>query len=78
MLFRDDGSVRNDFRGRLPFSWPATPRPPAVDGLDGEAPLFPYGYGLTYEDDGYLPQLPQVDVPPPPAPVTRRRVKKSN
>lgn len=59
VLFRSaDGGVRFDFRGRLPFSWPATPRPPAVDGAAGEAPLFPLGYGLTYADDGYLRQLP--------------------
>ena len=32
VLFRTPaGAVRYDFRGRLPFSWPASPRPPAVD-----------------------------------------------
>lgn len=61
VLFRaPDGSVRHDFRGRLPFAWPATPRPPAVDGRAGEAPLFAFGYGLTYADDGYLPHLPET------------------
>ena len=73
VLFRDpDGSVNYDFRGRLPFSWPATPRPPAVDALPGEAPLFPFGYGLNYADDGYLRRLPELDVPaalPPPRPA---------
>ena len=60
VLFRAaDGSVPYDFRGRLSFSWPATPAPPAVDGLPGEQPLFALGYGLTYADDGYLRQLPQ-------------------
>ena len=44
---------------RLPFSWPATPRPPAVDGRPGEPALFAYGYGLSYEDDGYLRALPE-------------------
>ncbi len=74
VLFRDpDGTVNYDFRGRLPLSWPATPRPPAVDGLPGEAPLFPFGYGLTYADDGYLRQLPEVDVPPPLPPARRLR-----
>jgi len=53
VLFRaPDGSVRYDFRGRLPFSWPRSARVPAVDRRPGEPPLFPYGYGLTYEDDG--------------------------
>jgi len=61
VLFSDpDGSVRHDFRGRLPFSWPATPHPPAVDGRPGEPPLFAFGYGLTYADDGYLARLPET------------------
>jgi beta-glucosidase len=62
VLFRSpDGAVRYDFRGRLPFSWPRSPRPPAVGSRHGEAPLFPYGYGLSDADDGYLPQLPETD-----------------
>ena len=55
VLFRAaDGRVAYDFRGKLPFSWPRSPRPPRPDGagggagLPGEAPLFPFGYGLTY------------------------------
>jgi hypothetical protein len=32
-----------------------------VDRRGGEPPLFPFGYGLTYRDDGYLPQLPEAD-----------------
>jgi beta-glucosidase len=60
VLFRSpDGAVRYDFRGRLPFSWPRSPRPPAVDHRHGEPPLFAYGYGLSYRDDGNLPQLPE-------------------
>jgi beta-glucosidase len=59
VLFRaPDGSVRYDFRGRLAFSWPRSARVPAVDHRPGEPPLFPYGYGLTYEDDGDLQPLP--------------------
>jgi beta-glucosidase len=53
------GAVRYDFRGRLSFSWPASPRPPAVDHQKGEAPLFSLGYGLGYRDDGDLRQLPE-------------------
>jgi beta-glucosidase len=49
VLFRaPDGSVRHDFHGRLSFSWPRSPQPPAVDGAAGEAPLHPAGFGLTY------------------------------
>ena len=51
VLFRTPaGAVRYDFHGRLSFSWPASPRPPAVDGASGEPPLFPLGYGLSYRD----------------------------
>jgi beta-glucosidase len=64
VLFRAaDGSVHYDFRGRLPFSWPASPRPPAVDGRPGEPPLFAFGYGLTYADDGYLGKLAESAAP---------------
>jgi beta-glucosidase len=60
VLFRSaDGAVRYDFRGRLPFSWPRSKQPPALEQRRGEAPLFPYGYGLSDRDDGYLPQLPE-------------------
>jgi beta-glucosidase len=60
VLFRTPaGAVRYDFRGRLPFAWPASPRPPAVDRHSGEPPLFPLGYGLSYRDAGDLPRLPE-------------------
>jgi len=60
VLFRTaEGRVRYDFRGRLSFSWPSSPRPPAVDGQPGEPPLFPLGYGLRYRDPGDLRQLPE-------------------
>ena len=60
VLFRTpDGKVRDDFRGRLSFSWPASPRTPGVDGRPGEPPLFPRGYGLSYRDSGDLRPLPE-------------------
>jgi len=60
MLFRSpQGAVRYDFRGRLPFAWPRSPQPPAADDRAGEPPLFAVGYGLSFADDGYLPQLPE-------------------
>ncbi len=72
VLFRSaQGAVRYDFRGRLPFSWPRSPRPPAVDRRPGEPPLFSYGYGLSYRDDGDLGQLPESDPAAESAPATR-------
>ncbi|HYL03210.1 MAG TPA: glycoside hydrolase family 3 protein [Steroidobacteraceae bacterium] len=50
VLFRArDGAVRYDFRGRLPFPWPRTPRPGARSGTP---PRFDYGYGLRYRGRG--------------------------
>lgn len=46
VLFRSaDGSVRHDFRGRLPLPWP---RAPGGNGAGSGTPLFAYGYGLRY------------------------------
>ncbi len=51
VLFTDEqGRVRHDFKGRLPFSWPASPAQQPINVGDKDyAPLFPYGYGLKYE-----------------------------
>jgi beta-glucosidase len=72
VLFRSvEGGVRYDFRGRLSFSWPSSPRPPAVGRRPGERARFPYGYGLSFGDDGDLPRLPESDPGAAPAPVAR-------
>ncbi len=72
VLFRTaDGAVRYDFRGQLSFSWPRSPRPPALDRRPGEPPLFPYGYGLRYSNDGELPQLPENEAPAGPVGAPR-------
>jgi beta-glucosidase len=70
LLFRSaSGLLRYDFRGRLPFSWPRSPRPPLPGGPASEPPLFPFGYGLRLGDDGNLPPLPEGEpVAAPPAP----------
>jgi beta-glucosidase len=70
VLFRTpDNATPYDFRGKLPFSWPRSPRPPRPAGspgrLTGEEPLFPFGYGLSYADDGYVAPLPEGRAEPP-------------
>lgn len=43
VLFRTpEGSVRHDFRGRLPVAWPA------AAGAAPDTPRFAFGYGLSY------------------------------
>ena len=55
-----DGSPRHDFDGRLSFSWPASAAQAEVNVGDADyRPLFPYGFGLTYQDDGDLGLLPE-------------------
>ncbi len=61
-----DRSGRHDFEGRLSFSWPKRADDYDINVVNGEQePLFAYGYGLTYGDDGHLPALseePGVDL----------------
>ena len=60
VLFTDaEGAVRHDFSGKLSFSWPARPDQARLNvGDENYDPLFAYGYGLTYQDDGSLDELP--------------------
>jgi len=58
LFAKADGSVNHDFKGKLAFSWPRTPH--QTKASPGSEPfLFPYGYGLTYSDDGELSALPE-------------------
>ena len=59
LLRKPDGAVNYDFRGKLSFSWPASPTqtPLNVGDRDYE-PLFAYGFGLTYRDKKELEALP--------------------
>ncbi|MEG3767850.1 exo 1,3/1,4-beta-D-glucan glucohydrolase [Alteromonas sp. 14N.309.X.WAT.G.H12] len=43
-----------DFKGKLPFSWPATPTQVVNLGDENYHPLLPYGFGLTFNDDNVL------------------------
>jgi len=55
-----DGEPRFDFSGRLSFSWPKLATQTAVNVGDADYdPLFAYGYGLSYGDDGNLAALPE-------------------
>lgn len=64
LFTKKDGSVNYDFKGKLPFAWPRTPLKLNSEGAP-EAPLFDYGYGLTYQDTTDVPLLSE-EVPPLP------------
>lgn len=53
-----DGIPRHDFEGRLSFSWPKSATQVDVNvGDENYDPQFPYGFGLSYSDDGDLAPL---------------------
>ncbi|PZR32047.1 glycoside hydrolase family 3 protein [Caulobacter segnis] len=55
------GKPRNDFHGKLSFSWPKTADHFRLNrGDKGYAPLFAYGYGLTYAKPGKVARLSEV------------------
>lgn len=59
MLFRDANNLpRYDFEGRLSFSWPKTAIDTEVNlGDQDYDPLFPFGFGLSIEENGDLASL---------------------
>lgn len=58
------GAIRNDFKGKLSFSWPKrADQSPLNVGDPGYDPLFAFGYGLRYGQPGDLPQLSEKRPP---------------
>ena len=59
VLFKDaKGDVNYDFTGKLSFSWPKRASQVVLNRFDENYdPLFPYGYGLSYNDSVSLPTL---------------------
>ena len=56
-----DGAPRFDFTGRLSFSWPRAATQAEVNvGDEAYDPLFAYGFGLSYRDDGALATLSEA------------------
>lgn len=51
ILATKDGTIKNDFKGLLSFSWPATPLQSEINAPNySEQPLFKLGYGLSYNN----------------------------
>lgn len=61
LLARADGTPRNDFQGRLSFSWPKRPdqSPLNVDDANYD-PQFAFGFGLSYASPRQTPKLAEV------------------
>ncbi|OBU56330.1 1,4-beta-D-glucan glucohydrolase [Stenotrophomonas maltophilia] len=61
LLRGSDGRVQHDFKGKLSFSWPRTATQYANNvGQKDYDPLFAFGFGLTYADNGNLAALPEA------------------
>jgi len=55
VILRDaNNAVQYDFHGKLSFSWPQDPNQIVNKGDENYDPLFPYGFGLTYQDTDML------------------------
>ena len=53
-----NGRARNDFKGKLSYSWPKrADQTPLNRGDANYDPLFAYGHGLTYASAGDVPRL---------------------
>ncbi len=65
VLFRTEaGQVNYDFVGRLSFSWPQDISQTNLNrGDEGYDPLFPYGFGLSYEDKDTLSDQLSEQIP---------------
>ncbi|NOX81557.1 MAG: glycoside hydrolase family 3 protein [Alphaproteobacteria bacterium] len=53
VLFTDEsGAIQHNFVGKLSFTWPASPDQQPINIGDAQyEPLFPFGFGLNYQDD---------------------------
>ncbi|MBT9311575.1 glycoside hydrolase family 3 protein [Leptothoe kymatousa] len=61
LVRQPNGDINHDFKGKLSFSWPRTAIQTKVNrGDENYDPLFPYGYGLTYQDNGNVAKLPEI------------------
>ena len=57
-----DGQAAHDFSGRLSYSWPEKPDQARLNvGDEDYAPLFAYGYGLSYEAPGEVGEVGELE-----------------
>ena len=60
LLKTEEGEIRHDFKGRLPFSWPKSPAQAVLnEGASDYDPLFALGYGMNYAESADMEDLPE-------------------
>jgi len=61
LFSKSDGTINQDFMGKLSYSWPMSPKQTAVNRFDENyTPLFKYGFGLNYSvNDVLADNLPE-------------------
>ena len=58
VLFQKNNTINYDFKGKLSYSWPKSKDQAVLNFTDSiYDPLFPYGYGLTYQSDTNLTRI---------------------
>jgi len=62
VIFKNkNGKIKNDFKGKLSFSWPKNSNQTALNRFDlNYDPLFSYGFGLSYADKDNLSEASQA------------------
>jgi len=81
LLQSSQGEVQFDFVGKLPFSWPrAADQAPLNAPYIGQQPLFPLGFGLSYQQEPkplavLSEQRPDLPQQPPSKPIFQRSVQ---
>ena len=57
LVANEGGKARHDFTGRLSFSWPANGTGEPINDPDDDDVQWPFGYGLSYSNNGEVKQL---------------------
>ncbi len=63
VIFKKNNKINYDFSGKLSYSWPKSSDQAVLNYSDAEYdPLFPFGFGLTYESNFQLEKIQTNEV----------------
>ena len=63
VIFKKNNKINYDFSGKLSYSWPKSSDQAVLNYSDAEYdPLFPFGFGLTYESNFQLQKIQTDEV----------------